>query len=168
MSKPLIVRAILNCKEDVFRDILIPGSSTLEDLHLEIVKAYDLENGQLASFYKTDDSWVQLEEIPLIAMDPKNIGSMGNFKCDDILGKAGARLIFVYDFLSMWTFMIEFIRFSENDVTNPEIVLKYGERPEKAPEPEFEGQGGFTAEDDDEEYGYDKEDLNDGFSSDGY
>ena len=56
MTKKLVIRAILNCNEDVFRDIAISGSETLEELHLQISKAYELDSGQMASFYKTDDN----------------------------------------------------------------------------------------------------------------
>ena len=166
----LTLRAILNCPEDVFRDIAISSTSSLEDLHRAIAAAYDLEAGQMASFYTTDDQWNQGEEIPLMAMDPQGMGAMSDHSLGSILGQPGQRLIFVYDFLAMWTFMVEFVRADEAPDAEPAVILSYGDRPKEAPDPEFAGEGGMTLayeedEEEEDEFGFDEEDL-DGYSSD--
>ncbi len=171
MKTRLTLRAILHCPDDVFRDIAIDSAASLEDLHHAVAAAYRLEAGQMASFYTTDDQWTQLDEIPLIAMDPNGLGAMSDHVLDRILGSPGKRLIFVYDFLAMWTFMIEFVRQDEGDQDQAQVTLSYGERPKEAPDPEFAGEGGLAyADDEDEEedeYGFDEEDL-DGYSSDAW
>lgn len=171
MNTRLTLRAILHCPDDVFRDIAIDNTATLEELHVAIAQAYDLEPGQMASFYTTDDQWTQLEEIPLIAMDPEGLGAMSDHPLARILGTPGQRLIFIYDFLALWTFMVEFVRQDAGTPGEPQIVLSYGDRPKEAPDPEFTGEGGlaYADEEDEEEdeYGFDEEDL-DGYSSDAW
>ena len=62
------IRAILDVKKDVIRDILIDSSHTLEDLHTSISNAFGFNGQEMASFYRTDDEWNQGEEIPLFDM----------------------------------------------------------------------------------------------------
>ena len=59
------IRVILDVRDDVFRDIEIQGSDTLEDLHEAIVRSFDLDGREMASFYLSDDEWNQGEEITL-------------------------------------------------------------------------------------------------------
>jgi hypothetical protein len=88
-----------------------------------------------------------------------------------ILGSNGQRLIFIYDFLAMWTFMVEFVRSDEGAQEQAQVVLSYGDRPAEAPDPEFAGEGGLAYADEDEEeedeYGFDEEDL-EGYTSDAW
>ncbi len=169
MNTRLTLRAILHCPEDVFRDISIDSTATLEDLHVAIAQAYELEAGQMASYYTTDDQWTQLDEIPLITMDPQGLGAMSDHPLSRILGGPGQRLIFIYDFLAMWTFMVEFVRQDAGAPAATQVVLSYGDRPKEAPDPEFAGEGGLAEEEDEEEdeYGFDEEDL-EGYSSDAW
>lgn len=171
MNTRLTLRAILHCPGDVFRDIAISSDAHLEDLHHAIVSAYAIEEGQMASFYTTDDQWAQLDEIPVIAMDPNGRGAMKDHPLSSILGSNGQRLIFIYDFLAMWTFMVEFVRSDEGAQEQAQVVLSYGDRPAEAPDPEFAGEGGLAYADEDEEeedeYGFDEEDL-EGYTSDAW
>ena len=164
MTNKIILRAILNCKDHVFRDISIAESDTLEELHAQICDAYNLESGQMASFYRTNKEWVQLDEIPLMSMDQTRSKSMNDYSCLEMLNKHGDRLIFIYDFLEMWTFMIEFIKHAKESTSKSRVILKYGERPLKAPDPEFEGEGGDISEKSEEEENYDLD--NDEFHND--
>ena len=43
------IRVILDVRDDVFRDIEIQGSDTLEDLHEAIVRSFDLDGREMAS-----------------------------------------------------------------------------------------------------------------------
>ena len=48
-------RVILDVKEDVFRDIIIQGEATLEDLHNVINQSFGFAGDEMASFYLTDE-----------------------------------------------------------------------------------------------------------------
>ena len=63
-------RIILDTKEDVFRDIEINESSSLEELHNSIIKSFGFRN-EMASFYKTDNDWKQGDELPLNDFGPE-------------------------------------------------------------------------------------------------
>jgi len=165
-----VVRVILNTEDDIFRDVALPASATLDQAHTAFAAAFALNPGQMASFYRTDIEWNQGDEIPLMAMDPAAGPSMADLTVGEVLGAPGQRLLFVYDFLEMWSFLVEYVRAEDRELTEPEVVLSYGERPETAPELQYGdgGTGGLDDDDygdDDDEFGYDEDDLADGYSS---
>jgi hypothetical protein len=133
------IRVILDVEKDVFRDLVVNESTNLEDLHFFIAKSFGFNGQEMASFYKSSDQWEQGEEIPLFDMseDESNF-SMSNCKLSSLLGRKGDKLIYVYDFFSMWTFYVELteiITAKFEDI--PKIVLSFGFPPENAPEKEF-------------------------------
>ena len=69
-------RIILDVKEDVLRDIEIEETATFEDLHLTITQAFGFLGNEMASFYLSNEEWIQGDEMPLEAMDP-SIESFG-------------------------------------------------------------------------------------------
>ncbi|MDV7187337.1 hypothetical protein R3X25_08605 [Lutibacter sp. TH_r2] len=154
------IRAILDVKEDVFRDVLVYETSSLEDLHFTIAKSFGFKGQEMASFYLTDDDWEQGEEIPLF--DVSEDGSaltMSKFTVEQVLKLEGAKLIYVYDFFSMWTFYIEVTDIAYKTTEElPFIALSFGEAPDEAPEKEF------TAEDNDFD-DFDAFDREDGFEN---
>ncbi|MFM6999001.1 MAG: IS1096 element passenger TnpR family protein [Bacteroidota bacterium] len=166
-----VVRVILNTEDDIFRDVALPTSSNLETAHRALASAFALNEGQMASFYRTDAEWNQGDEIPLMSMDPAAGPSMADLSIGEVLGAPGQRLLFVYDFLEMWSFLVEFVRHEDRSLDGHEVVLSYGVRPETAPELQYgEGAAGSGLDDDDfgdddDEFGFDEEDLADGYSS---
>lgn len=119
-------------KEDVYRDLLVPQKFNLEHLHLGIIRSFELEEGEMASFYQTDNNWNQGEEIPLMAFDPEQ-ASMPDISIAEVFSKNGSKLLYIYDFLNMWTFYVEQIGESDEDLDQIKLVLKHGERPAEAP-----------------------------------
>ena len=100
-------RVILDAKEDIFRDIAIEKEATLEDFHNTIVNAFGFDGSEMASFYTCDDEWNQEDEIPLFDMGdvPGEIRIMNNFILEDNLDKYQSKIIYVYDFFNIWTFL---------------------------------------------------------------
>lgn len=133
------IRVILDVEEDVIRDIVVNEAISLEDLHFTIAKSFGFNGQEMASFYRADDQWEQGIEIPLCDMSEDDDAiSMGNCNVTDILRKTGDKLIYVYDFFSMWTFFVELI--------DPKVklagelsktVFSFGKTPKEAPEKEF-------------------------------
>ena len=102
------IRVILDVDEDVFRDIEVDETLNLEELHFTIAKSFGFKGQEMAAFYGTDDNWEQGEEIPLFDMSEDGSAlSMQKISIKDILRVEGNKLIYVYDFFSMWTFFIE-------------------------------------------------------------
>ncbi len=133
------IRAILDVKNDVIRDVLIDKSNTLENLHKAITKAFGFNGQEMASFYRTDNEWNQGEEIPLFDMsDAGKSISMQSCILSETLKNNGDKLIYVYDFMAMWTFFIELT--DKDNSTNselPNIAFSFGNVPETAPKKEF-------------------------------
>ena len=133
------IRVILDTKEDVIRTILVNDNINLENLHSTIAKAFGFGGKEMASFYKTDDEWNQFEEIPLFSMEEVGEGiSMQTCILNETLSKQNNKLIYVYDFLKMWTFYVDVVEISSEIKENlPETILSFGEIPEKEPKKEF-------------------------------
>ena len=153
-------RVILDAEEDVFRDIEIMSDSTLEDFHNTIFQSFGFDGNEMASFYISDDEWNQGEEISQFDMAEggSSIRLMNETTLDDVVSESQTKLIYVYDFLSMWTFMVELAEIAEPEagMDYPNLMFVHGQLPTQAPEKEF------TAEDDDELIQFDDDlDLDD-------
>ena len=138
MNQHLIIGVILNCEGDVYRDIAMSPKASLADLHQAIVSAFSMEAGQMAAFYTTDNDWNQLDEIPLMSMDIDAQADMTSSLIATHFTNKQGRLIYIYDFMDMWTFMVEQVRWADGDLPVNPVVLSEGNKPEQAPDPDFE------------------------------
>ncbi len=135
------IRVILDTKKDVIRTFTINNNVTLELLHNTIANIFGFNGNEMASFYRTDDEWSQGEEIPLFNMAEAGVDlSMVTEILHESLPKKNDKLIYVYDFLKMWTFYVEVIEISDQEITETKIILSVGEIPEEAPEKEFKAE----------------------------
>lgn len=135
------VRVILDTKEDVIRTITVNNAITLETLHFTIAKAFGFDGQEMASFYRTDKEWNQGEEIPLFNMAEAGVGiSMATEILHESLPEENHKLIYVYDFLHMWTFYVEVVEISNEKIIDSKVVLSVGEIPTEAPEKEFKAE----------------------------
>ncbi len=152
-------RVILDAEEDVFRDIELLQESTLEDFHNSIINAFGFDGNEMASFYLSDDTWNEGEEIS--QFDPGDgdepVKLMNETTLDSILSKDQTKLIYVYDFLSMWTFLIELGEISEVEEGRdyPNLMFVHGQIPLEAPNKEFIAEKGEFGDDFDEDFDVD-------------
>ncbi|MFA5298245.1 MAG: hypothetical protein WC389_08580 [Lutibacter sp.] len=139
------IRVLLDVEKDVIRDILIDETINLEDLHFIIAKSFGFQGLEMASFYRTNEDWEQGEEIPLFDMSEDGTDlCMRNCLLKDVLKKEGDNLIYVYDFLAMWTFFVELSKIMDAGKEElPKIMLSIGNKPDKAPEKEFTAEQSF-------------------------
>lgn len=156
-------RVILDAEEDVFRDIEIMADNTLEDLHNTILQSFGFDGTEMASFYISDDNWNQGEEISQFDMAEggSSIRLMNETTLDDVVDESQTKLIYVYDFLSMWTFLVELAEIAEPDpkMDYPNLMFVHGQLPTSAPEKEFQAEDdelGLEFDDD-----YDVDDYDD-------
>jgi Plasmid pRiA4b ORF-3-like protein len=154
-------RAILDAEDDVFRDIAIQEEDTLEDLHNAIVNAFGFDGMEVASFYTCDDQWNQEEEIPMF--DTGDVvgeqKTMSDYALNQLLSESQTKIIYVYDFINMWTFLVELaaVEEAETGVIYPNLLFSHGVLPAAAPEKEFEAENeDFYAEFEDD---LDEDDL---------
>ncbi len=135
------IRVILDTKDEVFRDIEIRDKQTLFTLYKGIMSAFSLQGEELASFYASDEEWSQGKEIPLESMDESTEDeTMADFHIHEMLPEVGSRLIFVYDYLDMWTFSVEVVSIEDKKavLNYPLTVYRYGAMPLKAPKRNLE------------------------------
>ena len=134
-------RVILDAQDDVFRDIEILEEDTLEDFHNSIVNAFGFDGNEMAAFYISDDEWNQGEEISQFDLgeDLGSVRLMNETTLDSVVSKNHRKLIYVYDFLSMWTFLIELADIAEIEDGRdyPNLMYVHGQIPSDAPDKEF-------------------------------
>ncbi len=156
-------RIILDTHEDVFRDIEIEASATLEDLHNALTQSFGFDGQEMASFYISNDLWEEGEEISLfdVSDEPGGIRVMNETTLEDVVDEENTRLLYVYDFLNMWTFMVELADIAELEegIMYPNLMFAHGQIPEEAPEKEFIAEEIDEDEDFDEEFDLDPEDY---------
>lgn len=145
------IRIILDAEEDTFRDIEIEAGATLEEFHNAITQAFGFLGNEMASFYTCDEEWKQDEEIALFDMSEggSDIRLMNETTLDDVMHKDQPKLIYVYDFLSMWTFFVELadIVSKEDGRTYPNVLFSFGELPDAPPEKNFESESPIDFDD---------------------
>lgn len=146
------IRIILDAKEDIFRDLELEAHNSLEDFHNAITQAFGFLGNEMASFYTCDEDWKQEDEIALFDMSESDaeVRLMNETFLEDILTEASPKLIYVYDFMSMWTFLIELADIVDKEAsrTYPNVLFSFGELPETPPEKHFEADNSAVDFDD--------------------
>ena len=159
----------MDTPEDVIRTILVDEKQCLEKLHYTIAKSFNFNGQEMASFYRTDDEWNQGEEIPLFNMSESGEEtSMSCFYLNDTLPRVNDKLIYVYDFLQMWTFYVEVIEESSETISESKVILSVGEVPKDAPEKEFKAEKTNDGFDEDSDDGFSDFENIDDFDFDNY
>tara|TARA_B100001175_G_scaffold124937_1_gene106399 strand:- start:841 stop:1293 length:453 start_codon:yes stop_codon:yes gene_type:complete len=129
------IRVILESKEDVIRNIEINSNCLLSELHYYLIECFDLNKNELASFYTTNNELEIIDEIPLISFEDRG-SNMQNTKLEVVLDEHNNNLIYVYDYMKMWRFLIE-LKSKEEDFDFKKCLSKIGKMPKEAPEINF-------------------------------
>jgi hypothetical protein len=148
-----VFRVILDWeKDDVFRDLHLEETASLEDLHVAIVNAFVLDGQQMASFYRSNDDWDQGEEFSLMPLeDGKNsVKGMSDWSLKEVIEQDRERFIYVYDFLDMWTFFVELMAIREPEIGElyPMLGEAVGKLPPSAPDKEWDAPNPGMGNDD--------------------
>ena len=130
--------------EDVFRDIEIRETDSLEDLHNAITQSFGFDGLEMASFYLSNDEWDQGEEISMfdVSESSSSVRLMSETILNNVVHESQTKLIYVYDFLSMWTFLVELAEIVEEaeGADYPNLMFVHGQIPDTAPEKNFEAE----------------------------
>lgn len=135
------LRITLESKENVIREIGINEDLHLEKLSSEMIALFDLKPFEMASFFIIDSELNLGKEIPLIDTSEKgnDVITMSQVIISSVLNSKDTCLIYIYDFLKMWRFHIEYLE--KLDVKKEKEVISIksvGKIPSKAPELKFE------------------------------
>lgn len=149
-------RLILDTKEDVFRDIALEEDATFEDFHNVITQAFGFGGSEMAVFYESDDDWQQGDSISLFDMGEEDTRRMSDTPLNAVFPHID-KMLYIYDFLNLWTFFVELIETDEPKPGNtyPMLLFSHGEVPEEAPEKSFTAEKDEWSESDFEENGLD-------------
>ena len=110
-----------------------------------------------------------MRNYPCFAMDDDQ-EEMSDLAIHQKLGKKGQRMLYVYDFMSLWTFFVEIMDMGEpkSGTDYPQLVLSVGNTPEEAPDKNWgnivkeNGSDGlydvFDDDDPPDQLGYDEDD----------
>ena len=130
--------------QDVFRDLEIRESDTMEDLHNIITQSFGFNGMEMASFYISNDNWDQGEEISMFDISEGNDTArlMNETTISDVVHEAQTKLIYVYDFMNMWTFFVELAEIVEEakGADYPNLMFVHGQIPDEAPQKNFEAE----------------------------
>lgn len=155
-------RVILDVKEDVFRDIMIQGEATLEDFHNVINQSFGFTGEEMASFYLTDEDWNQGEEITLFDLSESGeIRLMEEVTIDSVVSEEEPKLLYIYDFMSMWTFFVNLVEIDDEQqgVSYPAVLNVHGSIPAEAPEKNFVADDFDEFDDEFNSFDYDDDDY---------
>lgn len=135
----IILRITLESDLDVIREFIINEELNLEELHLEIIKIFNLDKFEMASFFLTDDNLNLLQEITLVNTEEENNMIMKDIKITSILNVSNPSIIYIYDFMNMWRFHIQFLKTGDpSDIDKTKYLYSKGKLPQKAPKIIFE------------------------------
>ena len=128
--------------QDVLRDLEIRETDTMEDLHNAIAQSFGFDGLEMASFYISDDNWNQGEEISMfdVGEGDDQVRLMSETIINDVVFEMQTKLIYVYDFLNMWTFLVELAEIVDENLSTdyPNLMFVHGQLPDEAPEKSFE------------------------------
>ncbi len=131
-------------EDDIFRDLEIRETDTMEDLHNIITQSFGFDGMEMASFYISDEEWNQGEEIAMFDMGEAGSTAkvMATTLIKDVVHEASPKLIYVYDFLNMWTFFVELAEIVDEaqGTDYPNLMFVQGQVPDEAPIKNFEAE----------------------------
>lgn len=96
--------------EDFKREIQIDADATFFDLHKAIINSVNYKDGEMTSFFITDDNWEKEQEITLFEMDTdsdEDSYTMEATKLNEFLEDEKQKLMYVFDYMTERAFFME-------------------------------------------------------------
>lgn len=137
MTENMAIRLKICFESDanIERVVDVDYNSTLEDLHLTILAAFEFSAGEMASFWLCNEEWTREQEVPMIRMFDEERGeesaSMADVETYAAINNERKFLIYEYDMLLMWVLRIEYIETIAKieSLTYPVLVADKGKVP---------------------------------------
>ncbi|MDP4266737.1 MAG: hypothetical protein Q8880_04820 [Bacteroidota bacterium] len=128
-------RLTSEAQDDFSREIEIIANQTFDELHKFILEEIGFDKTQLASFYLSNGNWDKLDEISLLDMSEDEEHKMMTMalELNEVIEDPHQRLIYVYDFINLWTFYLEIIKIipAAENVTYPRCTKRAGDPPKQ-------------------------------------
>jgi len=108
-------RALSQEEDDFVLELQIRSNQTFYDLHKSVQKELNYDEGQMASFYLTNDEWEKEKEINLFDMFDDNHNGNGLLKMEDTiledkLINEKSKMLYIHDFFYERALFIELIK----------------------------------------------------------
>ncbi len=127
-------RLISEEDEAFLREIEIDSNCNFLELHNFIQENLQFEEGQMASFFLTDNNWEKDEEITLIDMkldDSYSAHIMVDTLIKDFIQKPKQRLLYVFDFFNERNLFMEVYEIIDTPCSSPKCINSKGEAPQQ-------------------------------------
>jgi hypothetical protein len=130
-------RVYLEEDDAVYRDICIKHTQTFAELHYAILKAYVFDTKHQATFYRSNDKWLQGREISFEVYDKKYVAPpllMADTAIGTEIINTNQKFVYEYDFAKGWLFLIELIHVSKEtdaSLTYPLVTRTEGIGPQQ-------------------------------------
>ncbi len=150
--------------EDFIRDIEVGGEATFFELHNFIQNLLNFDEGQMASFFITDEEWNKEKEITLIDMAMDETSSsfiMADTKIKDFITQQKQRLLYVFDFFNERNLFVECYDINNNDCNEIKCLYSEGNPPQQLDLSDLLGEGPVEGEETlEKQLGFDDDDFN--------
>lgn len=149
-QQSIVLRVLLDSekKEDIYRDIKISVNATFQLLSESILAAFGFEGKEAASFVRVTRDWEPMvnegydsmsdTDLPTLEIqqvmfvdDPKS-PHMDNTLLSQVFTKTGSNILYTYDLLKNWRFLLVATEVLDVDQPSPEVILIHGEAPNEA------------------------------------
>ena len=156
--------------DQTYRDIELLGNQTFLDFHQSIVKAYEFDGKHSASFYESNDKWQYGRELNSeVLVNKKDAVALSMVKTpvSALVYNPDQKFVYVYDPVKKWTFMVELIGVSREEVSRrsyPFVLRKEGIAPAQYG---IKGVNPDKIMEIEEKYDLSSEDMAEGFGSEG-
>ncbi len=127
-------RLISEEDEDFLRDIEIDSNCNFLELHNFIQDNLQFEQGQMASFFLTDNNFEKGEEITLIDMkldDSYCAHIMADTLLKDFIQEPKQRLLYVFDFFNERNLYMEAYEIADTSCNSPKCLNSRGDAPQQ-------------------------------------
>lgn len=130
-NNALKIRVVADTEEDIFIDILALSSCNLLIIHELLIKSFNLNELEIASFFLSNENWDKGEEITLLNMsvnEEESSKSMEDTTLESLHQSGIKKLLYLHDFLNLNIFYIEFLNEDHLDLNqNIKVIHKLGD-----------------------------------------
>ena len=159
-------RFISDEEESFMIDVNINHNQTFEQLHKFIQKTLKFDDGQLASFFTSNEQWEKIDEVTLLVMDDdSDVSVMKDTYIGDFFSEKNERILYVFDYLNERLFFGSITRAidAKSPIKLPSVSKLEGKIPPQFKEVEYKEVEEKTLNDFDDEEDFDFDDIPDDY-----
>lgn len=121
----------VNYTKTIWRKIKLPATATMEDVHYEILDAYQFDDDHLYSFFTDGKKWSK--HCIASPNDTFTLSHASNIQLGSIGMKKNEPLLYLYDYGDEWTFtvVLEEIDEQHTQYFEPYLIEAEGESPQQ-------------------------------------